>query len=300
MCTPRAVSTSSSAARVGFSPIESSTSDEPGNSAAAQKKNAAEEMSPGTAASIACSFCGPAMETESLLRTNLRAKGPQRQLAVVAGAHGFAHRRGARRLQAGQQHARLHLRAGHRGGVVDRLQRCAFNHHRRVPIRQRDARAHFRKRFADSFHGPARQRLVADERKFSLLRRQQARNHAHGRAGVAAVERAVRGRYAAADARHFHRAVLQPVDARAQRLHATQRRSAIRARGEVRESRRAFGKRGQHAVAMADGLVAGQAQAAQDVARRTNNAFFSRGMQANSASGDRLSLTSSLISLAAR
>ena len=53
ICAPSAVSTSSSVARVGLRPSESSTSAEPGKSAAAQRKNAAEETSPGTKASIA-------------------------------------------------------------------------------------------------------------------------------------------------------------------------------------------------------------------------------------------------------
>ena len=49
----------------------------------------------------------------------------------------------------------------------------------------------------------------------------------------------------------------------AQRLHAGQGRGAVGAGGEVGEARSALGKGAQHAVAVADGLVAGQAQAAQ-------------------------------------
>jgi hypothetical protein len=44
--------------------------------------------------------------------------------------------------------------------------------------------------------------------------------------------------------------------------------------GEVGEARGAFGEGGQHAVAMADGLVAGQAQASVDVAGGADEAFF--------------------------
>ncbi len=65
---PRAARTSSSAERVGLSPIESSTRLEPGNSAAAHKKNAADDKSPGTAASMAVSLCGPTIVTESCAR----------------------------------------------------------------------------------------------------------------------------------------------------------------------------------------------------------------------------------------
>ena len=45
---------------------ESRIRPELGKSAAAQRKNAAEEMSPGTAASMACSVCGPVMVMESM------------------------------------------------------------------------------------------------------------------------------------------------------------------------------------------------------------------------------------------
>ena len=62
---PSAVITSSSAARVGFMPSESSTRLESGKSSAAQRKKAAEEMSPGTVASMAWSFCPPGMESLS-------------------------------------------------------------------------------------------------------------------------------------------------------------------------------------------------------------------------------------------
>ena len=81
-------------------------------------------------------------------------------------------------------------------------------------------------------------------------------------------------------------------DLRAQSLHAGERGCAIGAGGEVGEARCAFGKCCQHAVAMADGFVAGKAQAAEDVACGANDAFFGGGMQEDSGNGDRLSLTS--------
>ena len=61
---------------------------------------------------------------------------------------------------------------------------------------------------------------------------------------------------------------------RAERLHAGQGRSAIGARGEIRKMRRAFCECGQHSVAVADRFVARQAQAAEQVARGTNDAFL--------------------------
>ena len=70
---------------------------------------------------------------------------------------------------------------------------------------------------------------------------------------------------------------LPAADPRAQRLHAGEGRGAVGPGRKVSEARRAFGKGGQHPVAMADGLVAGQAQAAKDVLCRANDAFFDQG-----------------------
>ena len=111
-------------------------------SAAAQRKNAAEEMSPGTAASMACSVCGPAIETESIVRVSVapkarsasslwsRVRTASRTVVVACG------------LQAGQQDAGLDLRAGNRRGVVDGLQRGALDRQRRMAVGQREPRAH--------------------------------------------------------------------------------------------------------------------------------------------------------------
>ena len=193
ICAPRAVSTSSSVARVGLRPSESRTRLEPGKSAAAQRKNAAEEMSPGTAASMAWSALR-AGDRDGVERAGEGgAEGAQGQLAVVAGAHGFAHGGGSGGLQAGQQDAGLDLGAGHGRGVVDGLERAAFDGERRVAVGEREARAHGFQRLADALHGAAGERGVADEGEAALLRRQQAGDHAHGGAGVAAVERMVDG-----------------------------------------------------------------------------------------------------------
>ena len=68
MRTPNPIRISSRRARVGFINNESITSSEPGNSDAAQKKNAALERSPGMRASIACRRCPPTMQVELALR----------------------------------------------------------------------------------------------------------------------------------------------------------------------------------------------------------------------------------------
>ena len=149
---------------------------------------------------MACSACGRRREYRNRIQRprHRGAKGAQSQFAVVARAHSLAHRRRSRRLQARQQDAALHLRAGNRRGVVDGVQRTAIDGQWRVAVGEREPRAHGFQRLANALHGPPRERLVADEREAPRLRREQAGNHAHRRAGVAAVERVRRRPHAPA------------------------------------------------------------------------------------------------------
>ncbi len=59
----------------------------------------------------------------------------------------------------------------------------------------------------------------------------------------------------------------------AQVFGAAQAAGAVRAGGEVAQARCARGVRGEQCVAMRDALVAGQAKAAQQVARRRDNSL---------------------------
>ena len=77
-------------------PSESRTRLESGKRSAAPRKNAAEEMSPGTVASMAFSFCPPEMERRAgwLVDAGVGsgeggAEGEQCVLCVVAGEDGF-------------------------------------------------------------------------------------------------------------------------------------------------------------------------------------------------------------------
>ena len=65
-----------------------------------------------------------------------------------------------------------------------------------------------------------------------------------------------------------------PIYLCAQRLHAGQCRCAIGPGRKIRKARHAFRECAQHGVAMADGLVAGQAQAAQNVAGGADQSFL--------------------------
>ena len=90
------------------------------------------------------------------------------------------------------------------------------------------------------------------------------------------------GSDAAADAGDFDAAVVEFADLCAERLHAGEGRGAVGAGGEIGEARSAFGECAEHGVAMADGFVAGQAQAAEDVAGGADDAFLGCGGQGGS------------------
>jgi len=83
----------------------------------------------------------------------------------------------------------------------------------------------------------------------------------------------------ARDTSNFNGIGTGSVDFCAQGLHAGECGGTVGAGGEVGEARDAFGEGGQHAVAMADGLVAGEAQAPVDVAGGSDESFFGGGMQ---------------------
>ena len=96
---------------------------EPGKSAAAQRKNAALEMSPGMRASRPRQALASAnanyTSLSGALALELYAKGSQSDFAVIAGAQRFFDAGLAIGEQAGEQQARLHLRAGYGHLVVD-------------------------------------------------------------------------------------------------------------------------------------------------------------------------------------
>jgi hypothetical protein len=88
--------------------------------------------------------------------------------------------------------------------------------------------------------------------------------------------------YAAGDASNFDRFIIDSVYFSAKRFHAGKGRGTVSAGGEVGEAGDAFSKCGQHAVPVANGLVAGQTKASVDVASGANDAFFGLGGQEGS------------------
>ena len=168
---------------------------------------------------------------------------------------------------------------------------AAVDRDRRVPFSERDVRTHVRKRFADALHGAAGEGLVADEREAALLRREQAGDHAHRGAGVAAVERVIYRSDATANAVDFNASIFKRANSRAQGLHAGEGGCAVGSGGEIGEARGAFSECAEHGVAMADGLVAGKAKAAKNVARGTDDAFLRGGGQRGSGRWGRVQFT---------
>ena len=141
---------------------------------------------------------------------HLGAEGPQRQLGVVAGAHRLNHRGLALGKQTGQQHAALHLRAGHRRLILHRLQLRAMDGQRRAAIVRLDLRAHLLQRVDHPAHRPLAQRRVANHHAGKRLRGHHAAQHAHGRAAVAAVQLALGSLQRARHAIHLHVIALAP------------------------------------------------------------------------------------------
>ena len=200
-----------------------------------------------------------------------RTERRQHALAVVAGGMRLAHVRLAICVQARQQQRRLHLRAGHRQGVVDAAQRlAATDPQRRAAILGLDHRAHRRQRLDHPPHRPRRQRRIADQHAVEALARQQAGEQAHRGARIAAVQRPVRGLQAMqAHPVDDADAVRRRLDAHAEPTEDRRGRARVLALEEALDAGRALGDRAQHDRAVADRLVAGHRQfAAQGRTRR--------------------------------
>jgi hypothetical protein len=177
---------------------------------------------------------------------------------------GAGHAGRAAGIEAGEQDGGFHLRAGHRQRVVDAVQgRVAVDHDRRQPAAGIDACAHLAQWTGDALHRPLHQRTVADQRGRHALPGQQAHRQAHGRAGVAHVERMRGGlQAAAAGAVHTDDIVLRALDAHAQRLQGGHRGEAVGAVEEAGRLGDAFGQSAQHQRTVRDRLVAGHADGA--------------------------------------
>src|ERR1700730_17997017 len=89
---------------------------------------------------------------------DFRAKGPERDFAMVARADRLLDHRLAFSKKPGKEHARLHLRTRHLRLVVNGFQRTAHNFQRwPSALKGLDLCAHLRQRRYDASHRPARE-----------------------------------------------------------------------------------------------------------------------------------------------
>ena len=200
-------------------------------------KNADDEKSPGTSSEQASRRCGGVKRTSPCAASTRQPKLEQHALGVIARDRRLDHGRLTLRIQTGEQHRRLHLRAGDRQLVADTasaLRRRGF-----APAACRRCvsmlRAHLAQRRRDALHRPLHQRRVADQLAVEGLSGQQTRHQAHRGAGIAHVER-VRRRLEPAHDRRRARALLRARSARSARR-ARAWRASSRDNLRFRESR---------------------------------------------------------------
>ena len=122
-----------------------------------------------------------------------RARRGEHPLGVVPRGRGLDDRRLAVGVEPGEQHRGLHLGARDRQGVVDRVERPAFDRERKVTVGRLDPCPHPAERLGDPRHRPARERPVAREREGALLPGEDPGEQPDERAGVRAVDRPRRG-----------------------------------------------------------------------------------------------------------
>src|ERR1035438_2482294 len=122
-------------------------------------------------------------------------------------------------------------------------------------------------RLDDAAHGPARKRLIPDQFRGERLAGDDARQHPHSRAGIAATKRRVGRPQLRTETVNHHRSLVVAFDVAPQSADASKSAGAIGPGGEILKPRPPSGYSGQHGVAVRNGLVAGDAHTSQNVAR---------------------------------
>src|SRR5208337_3757213 len=182
-------------------------------------------------------------------------------------------------VEAGEQYGGLHLGAGHGHVVVNAMQMAAANLERReIAVARLNFRAHLEERGDDALHGALLERGIAGNPGGEGLTAEDSGEQTDGGAGIFRVKGAP-GAFQTSEAAardldgaavHFH--------IRTERLHATERAVTIASGGKVAEFAGAFGKSGEHGVAMGDGFVAGKFERAGEGAGGMNGLFFHDAM----------------------
>jgi hypothetical protein len=198
------------------------------------------------------------------LHADLRAEGGQHQFGVIAGFLRLDHAGLAGRVQAGQQHRRLHLGGGDRQDVVDRhrIGRPGHGERQSAAAARGDLGADPAQRLDHPAHRTPAQRGVAGHHRAHRMPRQHAHQEPGTGPGIAEVEHLLRrdeGTHAAApDAPGLP--VAAAIDGRAQRRHRIGGGDHIRAGQQPVDRGLASGERPQHQRAVGDRLVARHAR----------------------------------------
>ena len=191
-------------------------------------------------------------------------KGTEGLLGVVAGADGLGEAGGAVGLEAGEEDGGFNLRAGNWGVEVDGVEDAAVDDDGGVSAAgsvaagEMDLCAHGGERLADTLHRAEGEGVVADEGELVRMGRDEAGEHAHGGAGVAAIEGVLRLDEVAGGTSDFDGLIGLVIDCGTERGHAREGGVRICAGGEVGEAGSTFGEAGQHSVTVRDGLVTRQ------------------------------------------
>jgi hypothetical protein len=204
------------------------------------------------------------------------AEGAEHALGVIAGDGGLAEARRAVGAEAGEENRALHLRAGDGAHVLEGAEIAPFGERPhderrddvvlagRVPAAV-DHRAAEAQRTGDAHHRAPRQRLVADEGRPEPGPREHAAEEAHRRARVAAVE-VPRRRLQAREADPVHDELLAPrlLDDHSQRSQRVGGGDVVLAVGEAADVGHALAERAEEERAVADALVGGNRDAADE------------------------------------
>src|ERR1035438_6600348 len=127
--------------------------------------------------------------------------------------------------------------------------------------------AHPGQRLDDAPHGPARKGLVANQFRGERLAGDDARQHSHGRTGIATIERRVGAPQLRTESINHHRALFVTLDVAPQSVNASKSAGTISAGREILKPRPPSRHSREHGVAMRDGLVAWDAHTSQNIAR---------------------------------
>ena len=191
------------------------------------------------------------------------AEGSEGVLGVVAGTDRFGEGGDALGLEAGEEDGGLDLGGGDGGGEVDGVEGAADDGHGgvsadgAVTAGEVDLGTHFCQGRTYALHGARREGGVAGEDEGVRVGGDEAGEHAHGGAGVAAVEVVLGLAEVAACAGDVDAAIGLLVYDCAELGDAGEGGVRVGSGGEVDEVGCAFGEAGEHGVAVGDGFVAG-------------------------------------------